>query len=349
MKNMSFGTKLLLILVSTVILSLGIMIFFISSNTYKNSSLQAESYVKALVEKYGEETKAKLDLSISSTEAIANRLETAIKNGEKLTKSGMVDFQKEILNKNPILFANWIVFEDDSYLFSRNDGTDTNNYYTKDGKNSFAPYIIKEKNGFLTAAIPKFTKERELINIVYEKNRVAVVPPYMDSAKNILVISISAPIHADGKIIGVAGVDIELAVLANEVSKQKIYENGYLNLIDSHNIVTSHKSADRIGKDYKELAKGDTNRLQILDNQKAGKSHEFYAKAASDGAASFLYSYPFEFGNTGQYWVILGVADESEFLASVKENIIFSLILAAFITFIIVAILIFSMRKLSNN
>lgn len=106
MKNMSFGTKLLLILVSTVILSLGIMIFFISSNTYKNSSLQAEGYIKALVEKYGEETKAKLDLSISSTEAIANRLETAIKNGEKLTKSGMVDFQKEILNKNPILFAN---------------------------------------------------------------------------------------------------------------------------------------------------------------------------------------------------------------------------------------------------
>ena len=347
MKNLKFGTKLILLLISAITVSLGIMIYFISNNNFKSSSQQSEAFVKTLVEKYGEETKAKLDLSISSTESIVNRLETAIKNGERLTKDGMIDFQKNVIDTNPLLFANWIVFEDDSYLFSRNDGSDTNKYYSKNG--SFSPYVIKEKGGFLVTAIPMFTKEREFLNIAYEKNRVAIAPPYMDSAKNILVVSISAPIHVDGKIIGVAGVDIELATLSEELSKQKIYENGYLNLIESHGIITSHKSTDRIGKDYKELSKGDENRLKILENQKSGKTHEFYSKSAANGKNSYLYSYPIEFGNTGQYWTILGVAQEDEFLASAIENIYFSLVLAIVVTLIIVVLVVLSMRTLSSN
>ena len=143
MKNLKFGTKLLLLLISAITVSLGIMIYFISNNNFKSSSQQSEAFVKTLVEKYGEETKAKLDLSISSTESIVNRLETAIKNGERLTKDGMIDFQKNVIDTNPLLFANWIVFEDDSYLFSRNHGSDTNKYYSKNG--SFSTYVIKKK------------------------------------------------------------------------------------------------------------------------------------------------------------------------------------------------------------
>lgn len=60
MKNLKFGTKLLLLLISAITVSLGIMIYFISNNNFKSSSQQSEAFVKTLVEKYGEETKQNL-------------------------------------------------------------------------------------------------------------------------------------------------------------------------------------------------------------------------------------------------------------------------------------------------
>jgi len=347
MKNLNFGTKLLIILLGTVIVLLGIMIAVTTSISYKAIDKEAKAYVKKDVEQWAKEIKSDLDLSISSVNSMEHRLTVAIENGEKLTKSGMVEFQKDILKDNDLLFASWITFEDDSYLFSRNDGSSSAKYYTKSGV--FSPYVIKEDNKFLVTAVPDFDKTKVFVKTAYEQRRIAISEPYIDSAKKILVLSISKPVIIKGKVIGIVGVDFEIDKLDKVISKLQILDAGYFRLINNHEVVLSHRNKDRLGKPYISNANADIDGAQALKNAKAGKEYEYYGEAAVTGNKSYFVSYPFEFGNTGLYWTLIGSVPEAVYLSVAHENTIFSIVFAIVIIIIIALVVVFNMKTLSKN
>ena len=172
--------KLILILVASVIVSLGTMIFFTTKKQYENAENQAKEYIKATVKSYANEQKAIFDGTIDVVNSMVNRVETAIKTDEKLTKAGMVEFQKNILKNNDFLYTSWIGFEDDSYLFDRYDGSDKNPYYTPKGV--FQPLVTANGNGkYDLEFLPEFNK-----NDIYLKNAV--------ESKKVLMATVSAPI-----------------------------------------------------------------------------------------------------------------------------------------------------------
>ncbi|WP_228133681.1 methyl-accepting chemotaxis protein [Aliarcobacter lanthieri] len=347
MGKLNFGTKLLIILLITVIVSLGLMITITSSVTYNAIEEQAKVYVKSDVERWGEEIKSKLDLSISSVNSLESRIKVAIEHNEILTKEGMVEFQKDMLRHNSLLYSSWVAFEDDSYLFAKNDGTSKSDYYAPNGV--FAPYVIREKNGFDINHLSNYDKNAEHIKPAIENRRVSVTKPYNDSTKGILMVSVSQPLIINDKIIGVVGVDFELAQIDEEIGKLTILGAGYFNLIENHDIIVAHKDKARIGKAFSPLANGDKDRLQAIANQKEGKSYEFFSVAKATGENSYFVTYPFEFGNTGVYWLIMGSVPEHVYLESAYENRNFSIIFAVVIIVIIALIIMFNMRILSKN
>ena len=89
--------------------------------------------------------------------------------------------------------------------------------------------------------------------------------------------------------------------------------------------------------------------MNILENQKQGKSYEFYTLAKATGKTSYFYSYPFEFGDTKRYFVLISASAEEEYLKSANDVRNFSLIFALVVTGLIVAIVMYSMRTLSKN
>ncbi len=89
--------------------------------------------------------------------------------------------------------------------------------------------------------------------------------------------------------------------------------------------------------------------MNILENQKQGKSYEFYTIAKATGKTSYFYSYPFEFGDTKRYFVLISASAKEEYLKSANDVRNFSLIFALVVTGLIVAIVMYSMRTLSKN
>ncbi|QNM92958.1 methyl-accepting chemotaxis protein [Aliarcobacter cryaerophilus] len=349
MKNLNFGTKLILILVASVIVSLGTMIFFTTKKQYENAEKQSQEYIKATVKSYAIEQKAIFDKTITEVESIVNRIETAIKTDEKLTKEGMIEFQKNILKNNDFLYTAWIGFEDDSYLFDRYDGSDKNPYYTPKGV--FQPLVTKNGEKFEIEFLPEFDKDAIYIKKAIENKRVSIVEPYEYelSGKKVLMATVSSPIIIDGKIIGVVGVDFTLEAINNAISSITLFDTGYLIFIEPSGAIISHKDSKRVGKIYADTANGDIDRMNILENQKQGKSYEFYTLAKATGKTSYFYSYPFEFGDTKRYFVLISASAEEEYLKSANDVRNFSLIFALVVTGLIVAIVMYSMRTLSKN
>ncbi len=68
--------------------------------------------------------------------------------------------------------------------------------------------------------------------------------PYVmtGSSKYALITSYVEPLRIDGQIIGLVGMDFDLANLANGLSAEKLYETGYLYLIDSEGNAIVHKN-----------------------------------------------------------------------------------------------------------
>ncbi|MDD2974681.1 MAG: methyl-accepting chemotaxis protein [Aliarcobacter cryaerophilus] len=351
MKNLNFGTKLILILVASVIVSLGTMIFFTTKKQYENAENQAKEYIKATVKSYANEQKAIFDGTIDVVNSMVNRVETAIKTDEKLTKAGMVEFQKNILKNNDFLYTAWIGFEDDSYLFDRYDGSDKNPYYTPKGV--FQPLVTANGNGkYDLEFLPEFNKNDIYLKNAVESKKVSITEPYeyeMSGGKKVLMATVSAPIIINDKVIGVVGVDFTLEAINNAISSITLFDTGYFIFIEPSGVIISHKDSKRVGKIYADTANGDIDRMNILENQKQGKSYEFYTIAKATGKTSYFYSYPFEFGDTKRYFVLISASAEEEYLKSANDVRNFSLIFALVVTGLIVAIVMYSMRTLSKN
>ena len=343
--------KLILILVASVIVSLGTMIFFTTKKQYENAENQAKEYIKATVKSYANEQKAIFDGTIDVVNSMVNRVETAIKTDEKLTKAGMVEFQKNILKNNDFLYTAWIGFEDDSYLFDRYDGSDKNPYYTPKGV--FQPLVTANGNGkYDLEFLPEFNKNDIYLKNAVESKKVSITEPYeyeMSGGKKVLMATVSAPIIINDKVIGVVGVDFTLEAINNAISSITLFDTGYFIFIEPSGTIISHKDSKRVGKIYTDTANGDIDRMNILENQKQGKSYEFYTLAKATGKTSYFYSYPFEFGDTKRYFVLISASAEEEYLKSANDVRNFSLIFALVVTGLIVAIVMYSMRTLSKN
>ena len=350
MKNLNFGTKLILILVASVIVSLGTMIFFTTKKQYENAEKQAKEYIKATVKSYANEQKAILDGTIDVVNSMVNRVETAIKTDEKLTKAGMVEFQKNILKNNDFLYTAWIGFEDDSYLFDRYDGSDKNPYYTPKGV--FQPFVAANGNEkYNLEFLPEFNKNDIYLKNAVESKKVSITEPYeyeMIGGKKVLMVSVSAPILVDGKVIGVAGVDFTLETINKKISEIVLFETGYLSLYETHGIVVAHPRTESIGKPFSNMTTNPTI-LRVVEDGVKGKDYDYISKSLRDGKDAYTYSYPYEFGDTKQYWMMACSVPVEEFMKETNTVRDFSLIFALIVTGLIIAIVMYSMKTLSRN
>ncbi len=104
------------------------------------------------------------------------------------------------------------------------------------------------------------------------KGRICVLPPYIDedTPTKIFMTSIVMPIQAEGKFLGVGGIDIELKSLSALIAKAKPYETGYAMLISDSGIVIGSPRMGDVGKKMADVLSPET----IAEMQKAGNSKE---------------------------------------------------------------------------
>lgn len=147
---------------------------------------------------------------------------------------------------------------------------------------------------------------------------------YLDASSGDTVISAAKAIKANGKIIGVVGVDINLNMLSSFVNATSLGENGYVAMLDSKGIVLSHPNPELLGTDI-----SDKSFIQQVLNEKTGFiSYEF------EGARKFA---TFKL-NEKMNWEIMGTLADEELTGKVTpiRNII---VIASLIATLLVVVI----------
>ncbi len=227
--------------------------------------------------------------------SLAISLSAAAESGEEIRRSDYDRVFKRTLQQQPDYFGVWAIFGPNRF------GVDSPNL----PGHGYVPYAYR-KNGELVFEHDNYAVDRELDYYLIPKKRKkeSIIEPYIDAeADNVLMSSLAVPVFSKGEVIGVAGVDVELASLSEQIAKVHPYGKGHAILVSSDGIIVAHPEVTLAGK-IMTIAGFDESHL---DKVALGTEFdEIRTDPATGESVSYTFS-PVAIGDTGTYWTMVQV------------------------------------------
>ena len=349
MNQSSFGNKLLLKILITVILIFGLTIFFVSKYSYDTAQEDAQLYLSELSSKYSLTVKSEIDSSIIIVRMLGSKFQELINHNATFDKRVLVEYTKTILKDNPFLLGVWWTLNDDVLFSPRKEG-EPDVWYTKKGR--FAPYIAESKGNITIQPGEDYNEKNPWIKGPKETGKQFITDPYFFKidGKDVLMSTISIPLYNKNKeYIGAVGVEIDLSTFISLINKSKIYENGYFYLIDGKENMVGHPNKDLIGKKILDVTSDKKNHRIMLDKIKNNEHYTFYKKSRRDGKESFYYSTPVKLIGTKENWALTVNAPKEEYLSNALFLRTFAIIASILGIVLIALVIYFSLKTLKIN
>ncbi|MEL7605245.1 MAG: methyl-accepting chemotaxis protein [Sedimentibacter saalensis] len=203
-------------------------------------------------------------------------------------------------------------------------------------------YYVDDLSGVSDASFD--LKTREYYKTITD-DVTCITEPYVDAATGSMVITITAPVHEEGKIVGLTGIDITIDKLSQVVGEYKLGENGYFTLLTEGDVITSHKDADNILKLFKDIGVSE-NILKSTED-------------INDEVMKYSYNDNEYMGNTvlvgDTGWKVVSAIPRDEFMSNTREltkliTIIYimTIVLLSAAMFIIVGIVTKPIKKITS-
>jgi hypothetical protein len=165
---------------------------------------------------------AKLDLTFDPARLIVEGLVRAVETAPQLDAAAVSDLLRRTLHENPEIYGVCIAFDPEKTNLGR-----------------FAPYLFRKDGG--EAEMPV----RDYMNDVwYTKPATSGAgkwsKPYEDSHVHTLMVSYSAPVRRDGRIVAVAGVDLDLDSLVKSLYSLKPGGEGTAYMVNLKGRILAH-------------------------------------------------------------------------------------------------------------
>ncbi|MFD2263950.1 methyl-accepting chemotaxis protein [Lacibacterium aquatile] len=151
--------------------------------------------------------------------------------------------------------------------------------------------------------------------------RAAVSEPYLDDFTKELMTSAVMPVMKDGKIRGVAGIDISLANLTKSLNAQRPYKNGFVALISQSGSYIAHPDAARLSKPNDDLP------AEARKAAAAGKG--FIGNVDFGGNTHYVRLEPVMFGDANGTWTLVVAVPLASIMADANQLTLLCLVVGA--------------------
>ncbi len=325
-----------IILPIAAILAIGIaaIVFVIARDYSSTASAMAIQNMRDGAARTGSGVKAELELSLASVKTFANVLESAA-GTPRADRHYYDEMMKRILLGNGSMATLWTCFEPNAFDGRDEEYRDVAPYNDATGR--FIPLVVNEGGGKVSEAFLEDYADPKLgayYHLPRETRREALTVPYYYpiSGRDTLVASVAMPLfrHGDtrGDVIGVAGADLSVEAINEAMRAVKVYDTGYVFLIDHQGRFVFHPSKDNVTKEIYPIINvplGDAIRSSIGD----GQPRVLSATSVASGTTSHYAVHPFPVAGTGANWVMVYIARETEIMAPVNRGVALILIAGA--------------------
>ena len=221
---------------------------------------------------------------------------------------------KKVLDDNPNLLATWVAFEPNAF-----DGKDAE-FVKADGHDDtgrFVPYLAR---GAPLTPLTDYTKPGlgDYYLLAHDSGEEQLLEPYpyVVNGQEVLITSAAVPIVIDGKVIGVAGIDLLLEGLNTILGEMKPFETGSVSLISNGGLWAAYHDPKSLGKPIQE----NTPTINVvLDAIKKGERYEmtdFSSSLDTDVTRIFV---PVAAGLSNDRWSVMVNLPQDKMQAPVNK------------------------------
>jgi methyl-accepting chemotaxis protein len=165
--------------------------------------------------------------------------------------------------------------------------------------------------------------------------------PYLWEAWNANVISYSKKVEVNGKLLGVAGGELFFDDIQKQLSAVKVYNSGYLTLMDADGGVLYHPNKDYVGKNLGEIENGALKpQLDKLKNGGAIGSFEYKYNGSTKIMA---------YERLSNGWILTANPVKAEMYSKLNKLTLIIVTVIAFIIIFSVLIALYTGTKISKN
>jgi methyl-accepting chemotaxis protein len=268
-----------------------------------------------------------------------------------------VDVRRTILNvqlrsfavANPELIGVWSCWEPNAL-----DGLDAEYANTNgtDATGRYIPYFSKSGSNIVMSPLDDYSSSDYYQKPLRSGNE-EVIDPYLYDVggKKILVITLAVPIKDNGRVVGVVGVDIDIAKM-QEIAQNIIpFDEGVASVFSNSGVVCAYFDPSFIGRHMQETG---INLIgtQMNDFEQAVKNGKVFIadiKPKSGAAKMMLFSSPFTVGRTVSPMSFVVAIPEAMIMAPLSRMIQAILIIVAImLVLVLCAIYVFVSRLITK-
>ncbi len=254
----------------------------------------------------------KIDDGITSAITLASTMQTLSQEGMQIPRDALMDILVSIQKSNKSLYGVWA-----NWLPNKYDGMDglfeNGKKYMSAGH--FAPMAFPGKDGTVsritTTGHNSQGKQGLWYNTPLKENRIYLTDPtvYTINGAEVTLITIGVPVLRQGKVIGVAGVNLQVDFVNDLIKKLKLYDSGYAFLFTQNFEIFAHPNKEILGKNFKDKF------ADVYKNSMQHKSSQLIRESPNTGKRSIYSFQPLKL-KAGDYIMTMGVlVPEEEVLA----------------------------------
>jgi len=298
---MKIRTKLIVFVGVLVLLVFGVTISFVSIQAGNMTEQFAEKLSEEMAYRYGATVQSDLEVAMDAARTLAHTFE-GIKKNKDSDRKVMGSILRQVLEQNSTFLGVWTCWEPNAL-----DGRDHEFINTPghDGTGRYIPYW--NRGSGTTALEPLLDYETDDGSGYYvpvkKSGTESIVEPYLYKVggQDVLLTSVVVPIKLEGKVVGVAGIDMTLNLFQELTEAITPYETGYAFIVSNSCVMVAHPDKKAIGQDAvqrqpKEVQ--DAFREAVLK----GEKYSFYKKSIVKGTKNYFVVTPITIGKTATPW-----------------------------------------------
>lgn len=328
LQRLSLRARMLITLCSVIFVAFLVTYLVIIVNVSNNTTQEAIDKTKEITGGYSGDIQLIIERALVTARTLAESFE-GMKNSQNVNRNTMINMLKQVLENNDYFNGVWTCWEPNAL-----DGDDSR-YINDPGHDStgrFIPYWNRDASGNISLSpLKDYTVEGagDYYLLARNSGEETIIKPYAYEigGQKILMTTLAVPIKSNGRVVGVAGVDLALDTLQTLVNRIKPYETGYAALITNDLTYVTHPDAKRLGnavddegaiEGAKYVIQSNSDEVYILE----GFSNTLKARVYRGFVA-------IRFGKSKTPWVFVTNSPIDRVLASVQQVTFISIISTA--------------------
>jgi methyl-accepting chemotaxis protein len=295
-KTLSLRTLVLGSVLGVVALGFAASVTVLTWQSGRAQEALAMAQATQMAQLQAREVAGQIEQGLMTARGLADAL-VAMKTSGQPNRAQADALQRRLLEASPALLGVWTGWEPDAF-----DGADAR-HAGQPGHDATGRYVPYWNRGAGHIAVePLVDYDKPGAGDYYQqpkaRGKETLIEPYVYkvAGKDTLITSLVVPIMVDGRFAGVAGVDISLAAIADQLSRIRPFETGRASLLSTAGQYLGDIDATVIGQPAKDLSP------EVMQAIAQGKPFQRVVTDAATGGAMTELFVPVNLGQTGSPW-----------------------------------------------